>query len=105
MRDIFLSLLTVAALAPQPPGPKLSEDNWSIRADIECGNARVIERIGADHFAVAPREDPVPIEVQKTGPISNYVVYVEVENLASKPREITLDVLIPEWLIRDKFDY
>jgi Zinc carboxypeptidase len=105
MRDIFLSLLTVAVLAAQPPGPKLSEDNWSIRADIECGNSRVIERIGADHFAVAPREDPVPIEVQKTGPISNYVVYVEVENLASKPREITLDVLIPEWLIRDKFDY
>ena len=105
MRNLLLSLLAAGLLAAASSSPKLTADRWSISADIECGNSRIIERVGRDHFAVAPREDPVPIEVQKTGPISNYVVYIEVANLESKPREITLDVLIPAWLIRDKFDY
>jgi len=103
MRKLLLPVLSAGLLAAD--SPKLTADRWSISADIECGNSRIIERVGRDHFAVAPREDPVPIEVQKTGPISNYVVYIEVANLESRPREITLDVLIPEWLIRDRFDY
>ena len=105
MRSWLLTLLGASLLSAAGSSPKLEADKWSLTADIECGNARIIERISANHFVVAPREDPVPIEVQKTGPISNYVVYLEVANLDSKPRELTLDVLIPEWLIRDKFDY
>ena len=105
MRSLILSVLLGAALLAAPSRPKLDADRWSLTADLECGNARVIERVGRNHFAIAPREDPIPVEVQKTGPISNYVVYVEVANLESQPRELTLDVIIPAWLIRDKFDY
>jgi hypothetical protein len=105
MRRLLPICLAAAALAAAAPAPKLEADKWSLSADLECGNARIIERVGRDHFAVAPREDPVPVEVQKTGPISNYVVHLEVANLEGKARELTLDVLIPEWLIRDKFDY
>ncbi|MEO7650540.1 MAG: hypothetical protein ABIZ80_08715, partial [Bryobacteraceae bacterium] len=104
MRTCLLYLLS-GGLLLAASGPKLEVDRWSLNADIECGNARIIERVGSGHFQVAPREDPIPIEVQKTGPISNYVVYLEVANLESHPREITIDVVMPEWLIRDKFDY
>ena len=106
MRTSFLFLLGAGCLlAAEPAGPKLETDRWLLRADVECGNARIIERTGSSHFQIAPREDPVPIEVQKKGPISNFVVYVEVTNLDSQPREITIDVLIPTWLIQARFDY
>ncbi len=106
MRTSFLFLLGAGCLlAAEPAGPKLEADRWLLRADLECGNARIIERTGSSHFQVAPREDPVPIEVQKKGPISNFVVYVEVTNLADQPREITIDVLIPTWLIQARYDY
>ena len=106
MRTSFLFLLGAGCLlAAEPAGPKLEADRWLLRADVECGNARIIERTGSSHFQIAPREDPVPIEVQKKGPISNFVVYVEVTNLESQPREITIDVLIPTWLIQARFDY
>lgn len=105
MRKLMVCLLNGGMLLAASAGPRLEVDRWSLNADIECGNARIIERAGPNHFQVAPREDPIPIEVQKTGPISNYVVYLEIANLESQPREITIDVLIPEWLIRDKFDY
>lgn len=101
----LLPLLAGAAAYAASAAPKLEVDRWRLSADVECGNARIIERIGRNHFAVAPREDPIPIDVQKTGPISNYVVYLEATNLESQPRELTLDVIIPEWLIREKFDY
>jgi hypothetical protein len=105
MKHLIAMFMATVALAAAPDGPKLAADRWSLSAAVECGNARTIERIGPGHFAVAPREDPIPIEVQKTGPISNYVVYLEAANLDSRARELTLDVIIPEWLIRDKFDY
>ena len=106
MRIPFLILLCAGPLlAAVPNGPKLEADRWRLQADIECGNARIIERTGSSHFQIAPREDPVPIEVQKKGPISNFVLYIEVANLDSQPREITIDVLIPTWLIQARFDY
>jgi hypothetical protein len=52
-------------------GPKLEADGWLLNAAIECGNAEQLKRVDQSHFSLAPREDPLPIEVQKTGPISN----------------------------------
>ncbi|MSU51158.1 MAG: hypothetical protein EXS37_19065 [Opitutus sp.] len=105
MRIPFLFLFGAGCLLAATDGPKLEADRWLLQADIECGNARIIERSGSSHFQVAPREDPVPIEVQKKGPISNFVVYIEVTNLDAQPREITIDVVIPPWLIQARFDY
>lgn len=105
LATILYAATSLPALAKIPEKPHLTADQWSITSDVECGNARIIERVEASHFALAPREDPIPVEVQKTGPISSYCLYVEIANLAPEAREITLDVLIPEWLITYKFDY
>jgi hypothetical protein len=105
LATILFAATSPAAHAKIRVKPYLTADDWYITSDVECGNARIIERVEANHFALGPREDPIPVEVQKTGPISNYCLYVEIANLAPKAREITLDVLIPEWLIQYKFDY
>ena len=101
----LLLLATLSLYGADPSGPKLESDGWRLNAAIECGNAANLSRAGTDHFALAPREDPVPVDVQKTGPISNYVIHIEITNLQSAARTITVDVMIPEWLIREKFDY
>jgi len=93
------------AKMPRPQSPTLMSDGWILTADVECGNAAWIERIGKDHFALAPREDPLPIEVQMAGPISNYSLYVAITNDRPERRRIELDVVIPAWLIEHGFDY
>ena len=93
------------ATARPKPGPTLSSDGWTLTAEVECGNADRIVRIAKNHFALAPREDPVPIEVQKTGPISNYALYVAIANTRAQRRKIRLDVMIPAWLTKEGFDY
>lgn len=62
-------LVLAAALGAAGPRPRVEADQWVINAEVECGNAASLERVAAGRIAVAPREDPVPVEVQKTGPI------------------------------------
>lgn len=113
-RALILTLMALACLyapptthgaAPHLQNATLRSDGWTVTAEVECGNAAWIKRIDKDHFALAPREDPLPIEVQMTGPISNYAVYVAITNDHTERRQIQLDVVIPAWLIEHGFDY
>lgn len=97
--------LALAANAQHNPRPSIEADGWVLTAEVECGNAERIEHTGDSRFVVAPQSDPVPIEVQKTGPISNYAIYLDITNTTSEARTIEIDVAIPAWLIRDGFDY
>lgn len=84
---------------------EVRSNNWRVSAQIECGNAAAIEPAGPDHFRLRPREDPVPHEVQVTGPISTYVLCVAVTNESPTSRSLVLEVMIPPWLAETGFDY
>ena len=86
----------------------LSVGGWSLSSEIECGNAGRILQVGENHVAIAPREDAIPVQVQVTGPISSYVVCCEIANESSTARRLTVDVIIPEWMLggpKGRFDY
>jgi hypothetical protein len=83
----------------------VTSDDIAVTADIECGNALGIEATGPRRVSLAPREDDLPREVQRMGPISAYSVCVLAENRGSREAEVELEVRAPAWLIEDGFDY
>lgn len=79
-----------------------------VTSEIEGGNAASIVRVADGHVAIAPREDAISPAVQATGPISSYVVCAEIMNEAPTKRTLTIDVLIPQWMLggpKGRFDY
>ncbi len=77
----------------------------AVSADIECGSAQGIDLSRAGRVSFAPHEDAVPGEVQVKGPISCYNACVALRNEAGEPRDITVEVRIPRWLIEAGFGY
>src|SRR5688572_19220173 len=106
---LFTSMATATAAAAVVSRPSLTADDWTLNAEIECGNAESIGRAGPDHFVVSPREDAVALETQLSGVICSYVLSFQVTNKADKARRITIDVVIPGWMIKNElnrpFDY
>ncbi|MBM3465826.1 MAG: hypothetical protein FJX76_27365 [Armatimonadetes bacterium] len=83
----------------------IQTDGIVVTGNLEGGNADGLRAVGPGHVACEPREDPIPHEVQVTGPISCYVVCAQARNTTAQPRTLTLDVEIPRWLIEARFDY
>ena len=74
-------------------------DAVEITNDLECGNADFIRAVGPQHVEVGPRDDGVPHELQVKGPLSCYNVCVLLRNDAPGALSLTVDVIIPPWLI------
>lgn len=106
-RGPLLAFVVIAVTRPAAAA-SLSVDGWSLSSEIECGNAASIVRVGADHVAIAPREDAIPVEIQVTGPISSFVVSCLIVNERPAARVLTVDVLIPRWMLggpKGRFDH
>ena len=80
-------------------------ESVEISNDLECGNAGFIHEAEPGRVELGPREDGIPHAVQVKGPISCYSVCLLLKNTASRPTHLTLDVIIPQWLIHEEFGY
>ena len=78
-------------------------DSVEITNGLECGNADFIRAVGPNHVEVGPRDDGVPHELQVKGPLSCYNVCVLLRNDGPEAVPLTIDVVIPPWLIEAGF--
>ena len=79
------------------------DDSVEITNDLECGNADLIRPVGPNHVEIGPRDDGVPHDLQVKGPLSCYNVCVLLRNDAPEALSLTIDVVIPPWLLEPGF--
>jgi len=80
-------------------------DAIEISNDLECGNADFIHPVAEGRAEIGPRDDGIPHEMQVKGPISCYNVCVRLKNTTGRPQRVTLDIVIPQWLIEAGFGH